>query len=161
MEKVVLNGKYGKGKFALVDDEDFEYLNQFSWRVLNNGYIARSEHYYANGKRSCRLILMHRVVMKVDDPKMFVDHKFHNKLDNRKEMLRVCTHQQNKSNTRHTRGISKYKGVTFNYKKWVAQITYKGKTFNLGRFKTEEEAASAYNEKAKELFGEFALINDV
>jgi len=65
MKQIALNGKYGEGKFALVDDEDFPYLSQFNWTVDSNGYVKRSLNIKINGKWKNSSILMHREVMNV------------------------------------------------------------------------------------------------
>src|SRR5438034_8205921 len=94
MKRIALSGKYGKDKFTLVDDDVFDWLNHWKWQVTTYGYATR-----ATRKDGGRVTLsMHREVLKA--PKdMQVDHKNMNKLDNRKENLRVCTHQQNQFNT--------------------------------------------------------------
>ena len=102
--------------------------------------------------------------MGVFDPKVCVDHINHDKLDNRRENLRLCTHAENMQNVpNYSRGKSKYKGVSFDdrkrVKKWRALIVFEKKQIYLGMHLTEEDAAIAYNEKATELFGEFACLN--
>jgi hypothetical protein len=95
-----------------------------------------------------------------------VDHIDHNGLHNTEENMRNCTNQQNCMN-RTTFGKSVYKGVSFDVRKRgekivtyiEAKIKLDGKQIRIGRFKTEEEAAHAYDEKAKELHGEFANLN--
>jgi hypothetical protein len=161
MKQIPLYGKYGKGKFTLVDEGDYEYLNRFRWRVSKQGYVVRQEYLgVVKGKEKYISYRMHREVMGVTDPNIFVDHKFHNKLDNRKEMLRICSNSQNQMNKKPKRGTtSKYKGVTWanRNKRWQVYVNHK----YIGQFKSEKEAALAYNEKAKELFGEFAFLNKV
>lgn len=103
---------------------------------------------------------MHRLIMNTPEG-MLVDHINHDCLDNRKSNLRICTHAENARNKRPVIGTSKYKGVYWDKtnKKWEAHIR-KGKDVKyLGQFKCEKKAALAYNEKAKELFGEFAYLN--
>ena len=91
-----------------------------------------------------------------------VDHKNNNRLDNLVSNLRHCTNQQNCMNVSKRKNTSSmYKGVTFNKanKKWVSQIRCNNKQFHLGYFVSGDEAGRAYNEKAIELFGEFACLN--
>ena len=101
-----------------------------------------------------------------------VDHINHNTLDNRKCNLRVCTASENSYNCRGSlTRKGKYKGVYPNSnnehaklrsrRTWWATITQKKKKFYLGTFKTEREAASAYNVAAKHLFGKFAYFNSI
>lgn len=96
-----------------------------------------------------------------------INHKNHNIYDNASENLEWCTHSENNMAQYKTprKTTSLYKGVFCAKKplrkKWVAYITLKSKTYRLGYFATEVEAASAYNTKAKELFGGFAVLNRV
>jgi hypothetical protein len=159
-KKIYLRGERGKGLYTLVDDEDFEYLNQFKWFISKCGYAMRT---FKDGKKN-RSMRMHRILMHNPKGKV-VDHINHNTLDNCKENLRVCSSYQNQWNMQKTNNktTSKYKGVYFNknIRKYHAQITINNKKQHLGFFETEEEAGLAYNKKAKELFGEFAVFNKV
>jgi len=104
---------------------------------------------------------MHRVIMRA--PKgVMCDHRNHNGLDNRKSNLRLCTSAQNQYNKKPKKDCaSKYKGVVRrkDCKKWRAKIGFKGKRIHLGYFDDEMDAAMAYDDKAIELFGEFAYLN--
>lgn len=150
----------GKNRYAKVDDEDFEYLNQWTWGI-SNGYVARKEFLgYVDGHRKWKQIYMHRTVM--SEPDIDVDHKFGDKFDNRKSQLRVVTRSQNNMNSeKKARCSSKFKGVCWFSPRqtWRTRITVNGKDVFCRYFKTEIEAARAYNEKAKEIFGEFAKLN--
>lgn len=149
-----------QGKFAIVDDEDYEFLSQQKWHTSK-----RRGSYYAaratciNGKN--RLIHMHRVILN-PPPGMESDHINGDGLDNRRCNLRSCTHQDNIRNRRKkAKASSRYKGVWWAKagRKWRAGIWIKGKTKHLGRFTEEDEAARAYNVAAREHFGEFACLN--
>ena len=144
-----------QGKFALVDDEDFEYLSQWKWSYC--GRRAYRHDKYGTPKN----LAMHRVLTNAQ-PHQHVDHINLNPLDNRKCNLRLCTRSQNQANVRPRKNTtSKYKGVSWKtaLKRWVVYVTKDGKQNYVGVFKSEEEAALAYNKKASELFGEFALLN--
>jgi hypothetical protein len=95
----------------------------------------------------------------------YVNHKDFNKTNNNIENLEVVDSTQNVTYRRkqNKKTFSKYKGVTFDKcsKKWIAQIMYKYKHVHLGRFFNEDEAALAYNKKAKELFGDYVILNTV
>lgn len=144
--------KLTQGKYAIVDDEDFKWLNQ--WRWYYDGRYARMN--YKNKK-----IHMHRLIM--NTPKgMDTDHINGNGLDNRRCNLRICTSSQNHINTKKRKNnTSGYKGVFSCQlsKNWRAQIRYNHKSIHIGNFINKIQAAKAYNQKAKELFGEFARLN--
>ena len=95
-----------------------------------------------------------------------VDHINGDKLDNRKENLRLCTNSTNQANRKTRRGVSKFKGVVLERRKngrvfWKATIVFEGKAEYLGSFATDLEAAAAYNIAAVAKFGDFADINDL
>lgn len=150
-----------QGKVALVDDEDFEYLNQFKWcaaKLSGRFYAVRNAP--KDGKQY--MYMMHRVIM--DTPKGFhTDHISGDGLDNRKLNLRIATVQQNGQNRKSCTGTSsEYKGISWQVSrnKWFAQIRKPdGKDEYLGRFTNENEAALAYNAAALRHYGEFARLN--
>ena len=142
-----------QGFVALVDDDDYERTWRHRWSMLGN-----KKFYYA---RNSKLGALHRFIMNC--PKdMMVDHINHNGLDNRKENLRICTAGQNRMNSRAAKNKSiQYKGVARNSDggKFYARITANHRNLYLGSFDTAEEAARAYDDKAIEIFGEFAKLN--
>lgn len=147
-----------RGKFAKVDDDDFEYLNQWKWYCDRKGYACR-----AGGIEIKRnTIRMHREIIKT--PKgMLTDHIDRDRLNNCKSNLRICLFSGNSANTGLTKNnTTGYKGIAFmggKVNKWKARIKFNCKLYHIGCFKTKEEAAMAYDKKAKELFGEFACLN--
>lgn len=149
-----------QGKQAVVDDDDYETVNQFKWYYdKTTGYAKRDQR--IDGKRKC--IYMHRFINSTAEDKL-TDHINGNRLDNRKVNLRSCNHTQNHANKRlETRGTSIYKGVYWhkNRNNWMAMIRIDKKGYYLGSFSCEKQAALAYNKRAKEIFGEFARINEV
>lgn len=157
MKKILLN----KGIFTIVDDEDFAYLSKKKWHIETgqNGKFKYARHnFYIKGKRSYGCIKMHRLVIGAKKGQ-HVDHINGDMLDNRKENLRFCTNQQNQMNGKPRRG-RKYKGCYKDkFGKWRAQIRKDYKLHHLGSFKTMKEAAKAYDNAAKNLFGEFAHLN--
>jgi len=141
-----------QGKVALVDDEDFEYLSQWKWYAYKSNSTFYVEREYIG-----KAIKMHRLLMNTPNG-MLVDHIDHNGLNNQKSNLRNCTHGQNMQN-RRPYGKSKYKGVIFSQNRFRAQITLGKRNLYLGRYKSEIEAAKAYDEVAKKHYGEFANLN--
>lgn len=94
---------------------------------------------------------------------MQIDHKNDNGLDNRKLNLRVCTSGQNAQNRPSQKGASsKFKGVSWSKKKkkWRSVLHQNDKSIHIGYYDNEIEAACAYDKAAKELFGEFAYLNN-
>lgn len=154
-----------QGKTALVDDADFEYLNQWRWfasKNRNTFYAVRHEPYFENGIRRKKGVSMHRVILELSDPKIQGEHQDGNGLNNQRYNLRPATNSQNQKNRRHkTVGTSKYLGVYWHKKggMWVARIVIEGKQEYLGCFSHEIQAAIAYNEAAKIHHKEFANIN--
>lgn len=157
MKKLVLSGK-SQGKFALVDDKDFESVKDFKWQTNRQGYVVRC--IWANGK-PC-IVALHRAI--IGCPKgMEVDHINGNVLDNRRTNLRLASRSQNSMNKAKTKKpkSSIYKGVKWDkqMKKWRANICINYKLIFIGLFNNEKQAALAYDKKAKELHGEFANLN--
>ena len=143
-----------QGKVALVDDEDFEWLNQFKWYAKKD-----KKTYYA--AREIRLpekrktVLMHQVILS-DLPKgLMRDHRDGDGLNNQRENLRFVTSRQNSQNRKNITKTSQYPGVDSvgENLRWRARIRKKGKIRLLGRFDTEQEAYEAYK-KAVESIGE-------
>ena len=150
-----------------VDNEDFEWLNQWRWNVSeskNYLRVQRSIWHKDTKKKDC--LLMHRQIMEF--PKeMHIDHINNDRLDNRKSNLRICTmNQNNKDYPKPRTNTSGYKGVHFaerNLKKkkslnkpWYAMIRVDCKNIYLGYFETAEKAHIAYCTAALKYHGEFA-----
>jgi len=154
--------KLNHGRYAIVEPVDYEELNKHKWHDVKGGdtfYAVRST-YKTNGRKTT--MQMHREIMRPEG-ELWVDHKNHNGLDNRRANLRNVTPAQNNYNSRlgMNRGRSKYKGVKWceYHKKWRVVICHNGKNIHIGYFDSEIEAAKAYDEAAKKYRGEFAALN--
>lgn len=136
---------------VLIDDEDLH------WFVNRQWYVSQYKGLYYVRCKS--LGSLHRVIICCPS-NMVVDHVNGNGLDNRRSNLRICSQQQNTRNQTNLRKnkSSQFKGVTFDKSrnKWIAMICLGNKKYkNLGRFESEEEAASVYDEYARILDREF------
>lgn len=163
---------------ALVDDEDFDSVNQYTWDVLkskNNPNVVYARRNFQSGGIKSHL-LMHRYILKLDTDDI-VDHIDRNGLNNQKSNLRLCTRSQNAANKKVQKN-RKYKGVRKRYplvkytsrvtgettvytrpESYLAFVIKDGKNYYGGEYPTQEEAAVAYNILAKELYGDYALLN--
>jgi hypothetical protein len=148
-----------KGKSAIVDDCDFEYYSKFNYYINSEGYAIREVW---NGGNKIRL-RMHREITNAPEG-MDVDHINGDRVDNRRENLRLCTRSENLMNSRkRDNKSSKYKGVSFfkPVKMWRAYYQLNGRQKTIGYFRDEICAALAYNEAAIATYGEFARLNVV
>ncbi len=148
-----------QGKVAIVDDEDYERLMEYKWCYSSTiGYaVSRT---YVGGKK--KVLLMHRFILNAPPDKV-TDHINHNKLDNRKSNLRICSSSENNRNMPINRANNKsgYRGVYWSKsrKKWIANIRFNNKPIYLGIFDNKHDAARMYNFWAVDLFGEYANLN--
>lgn len=165
LEAIVKKITLSQGKFALVDDEDYDWLMQWKWstlRVKTTFYATRCTS-RKEGRR--RWLLMHREILikyGVLSKNRQTDHVDRNGLNNQKENLRCCTTAENNMNRIGCWGTtSRYKGVYYDKyrKKWDAAIMLKKKRYSLGSWITEKEAALAYDIGAVHYFGKFAKLN--
>ena len=176
-ELIIESPKHGR-LVVLYDAEDEDKVSAHKWSVVPKSTIREYNQFYVmasiphpDGNKRKTTIRLHRLIM--DTPiGMETDHINGNGLDNRKSNLRVCTKSENQRNRgAHVNNTSGYKGVVYMkkskrmknpYKKpWRARIGSegRGKKLNIGHYATKEEAARAYDAKAKELHGEYAYLN--
>ena len=151
-----------QGKYALVDQDDFERLNKHKWHADRHNNTFYAIRCVGSGKNRIR-IMMHREILHPPDH-LIVDHINHNGLDNRKANIRPATRSQNNFNRliiKRKGASSKYKGVAWkkSKEKWRAQIHVNGQCKFIGYFKDEIHAAKEYDNAAKKYHGEFASLN--
>lgn len=160
-----LSGEYGightsKGEEFWFDLEDYNLIKDYCWMISNNGYVITD-----TSKSSIRMpkIFFHRLVMNCPND-LFIDHQNHNKIDNRKNNLRIVTKSQNAMNqvtkTNNTSGTT---GVSWDSKvqKWAAHIMINCKKMHLGYFDEFEDAVRARKCAEDEHFGEFSYDNSM
>lgn len=146
-----------KGMSAMVDDGDFDFVNQWKWcaqKTKRGFYAKRAEEKGGNHKT----IYMHRVLCAGKK----VDHKNHDSLNNQRHNLRPCSHAENIHNSKvQKNNTSGFKGVGWDKtrNKWMAYIKVNMRRKTLGRFEDVRVAASVYDVAAVENFGEFACTN--
>ena len=156
MKSVPLSGKRGQGKFALVDDEDYDLVSQWKWHIDRHGYARRT---ITIAKYKEKSISMHRVITNCPEG-LCVDHINHNPLDNQRSNLRICTFRENRWNQKKRKDSKRdYIGVKQLDGRWYASIMVKRKRISLGGYASEIEAAKAYDAAAKQYRGEFAKLN--
>jgi hypothetical protein len=148
---------------TIVDKEDYNEICKYDWCPQDMRALI-----YVSGVILGKNTKLHRFIMELhgfDITGKVVDHIDHNTLNNTKSNLRICTPQENSFNRKKTitKTSSKFKGVYFHKKdkKFHARISHNKTLFHLGCFEHENEAAVAYNTKALELFGMYALLNDI
>ena len=147
---------------CIVDDEDYDRIVQalFKWSKWTLRYDTRIQgRINYNGKS--RKVYLPRFIMNVLDlPEIYIDHIDRDKLNNQKSNLRIATPHQSSFNRERSRNSTGYKGV-FEIRENIfrSAISYERKFIYLGAFTSSEDAARAYDKKAKELFGEFASLN--
>lgn len=149
-----------QGRVAIVDDEDYSFLNRWKWYHGKQGYATRST-LFSDGRKST--LMMHRLIINTPND-MKTDHIDGDKLNNVRINLRICSHSENLRNRSFQyNNTSGYKGVSWNKRDsvWQAHIRIDNKQFHLGYYPIKEEAAIAYNAAAIVLHGNFAYLNEV
>lgn len=143
--------KYGEIEF-LIDDEDYELIKNKKLTTNMHGYIYVVIEWN-------KVVSLHRLILGIKKGNRdHVDHINRNKLDNRKENLRLCTPAEN---MRNKPGENGFKGVSFDHRinKWRARIVLAKKEYWIGYFATEIEAAKAYDQAARYFHLDFAYLN--
>jgi len=142
-------------KIALVDDGDYKSLSQYKWYAIKS--VSGNTYYAGRKDINHKTILMHHQIL---GSTAMTDHKDGNGCNNCRYNLRQCSPSQNQMNQIiQKRSSSGFKGVSRNGSSWAAYINHKGKHIYLGSYKIKTDAALIYNQKAIELFGEFAKLN--
>ena len=158
MKRILLT----KGKFAIVDDDDYERLSSYKYRAIIDSEKPNATHAARNSKsnRLESIYMTHDILNNAYGTP--ICHLNGNSLDNRKENLVISTISViDHRSCKRERTSSIYKGVYSWKNYWRAQIYHKHIKYYLGYFGTEKDAALAYNRKARELYDEFAYQNKI
>ncbi|HMN67144.1 MAG TPA: AP2 domain-containing protein [Bdellovibrionales bacterium] len=151
------------GLKAKIDREDRERVGQHSWRVTKGTTGRQRVVTSIRTKKGVRTVTLGKFLMDPPKGKQVYPRRFNEGLDYRKWNLIVCTLQERQRllPKKRVKTSSAYRGVSYSkaHKKWRAGIEVKGQSINLGVFKTEDQAAQAYNAAAKEHFGDMAYQN--
>ena len=140
-----LNAKYG---YAIVDKE-FAYLDKYKWNKNEQGYAV------SNNSKNLKL---HKLVYGDTQKDMVIDHIDRNPLNNKLSNLRECTRSSNQSNIA-AYNDRRYKGTRKRGEKYIAQCIHENKVYHLGTYKTEKEAALAYDKFVIQTKDEYAFTN--
>jgi hypothetical protein len=154
--KFLAESKAYGNKEVVIDIEDYDKIKDYRWRP----HWDFDDVFYIWS--TSKPIILHRVIMGITDKNIFVDHKNHNSLDNRKQNLRICTINENNANRKASkRNTSGYKGIYWDKrdKRWNARVEMNHKKICLGSSKNKDEAAKIYNNNIKKYHGEFAYFN--
>ena len=133
---------------AIIDLEDVEKCKPYKWTLRNDGYVSTKKNYQA--------IKLHRFI--ADTPEgMHTDHINRNRLDNRKDNLKICNQKENnknkglyKSNQLGYTGVSKARTLKEGF---ISCIRFENKTYHLGSFDTFEEAVKARQDAEVKFYG--------
>ena len=136
-----------RNEFIVIDKEDYNKIKDSKWCVSKTGYAV------ANINK--KVVKMHRQILGVIDPSQIIDHKNRNKLDNRKENLRICSQKENTRNRGATRGRELPLGIRKRNGKFEARIMVNRKEINLGGYACLSDAVLARKEGEKKYFGGF------
>jgi hypothetical protein len=155
MQTVILT----RGVSVIVDDNDYQKLSQHKWYACKkrNTFYA----YRDSGPRKNKIrIPMHREILGLTKGDgLIVDHINQNPLDNRKENLRIVSHNFNQHNCKERKNGSGYRGVVKHGNGWMAQISVNGKHKYLGYFKDKIDAAKSFDAEISNYYGDAAVTN--
>lgn len=144
-----------RGKFAIIDDDDYFWIKAWKWSCNDQGYARRIRKV----KGKCHEVRMHRAIVAAPLG-LDVDHIDGNRLNNRKSNLRLSTRSQNHFNRKpRQKTASGYKGVSWSKDRWMVRVVIGGRSKNIGKFNCKHDAAEAYNAAASREYGEFAKLN--
>lgn len=159
--RIYLSGKFSD-QYALVDEELYDELNEYVWSLGTKGYIQYTRHKSIKNKKTPYGCRMHRIIMKMSDLDILVDHKNHKKWDNRRDNLRAASKNNNAHNRLpNQKSTSQYKGVKWHKRmgRWQITLNINNEMIHGGSFDDEIMAAKRYDQLARIHHKEFAYLN--
>lgn len=165
METLVKHIPLQKGKFTIVDVDDYEWLVKHKWYFRKDYYtFYASRTIYPGGRKGKHYtVQMHREILGlVPGDGIMVDHINRNGLDNRKENLRIAEGSINQYNCKIRKDNSSgYRGIVWSryWQRWQARISIKGIRVFCGWHPDPISAAMAYDKAAILYRGNNAILN--
>lgn len=160
LRKVCRVIKLSNGDYARVDDEDYERLNHYKWYLFKSEkwcYAVRTQ--YSKGKQ--KTMFMHREILGITDPRVYVDHRDHDGLNNQKSNLRISDNRHNQFNVgKKSNSKQKYKCIRqLRYNRWEVRVRTPDRRIHK-TVHSEEEAVKLYNDLVTKYHGEFAYLQE-
>lgn len=158
---------------AVVDAKDWDLVKPFHWHPkVKEANRYATTRIYDSAKGRWATLVLGRLIMELDPG----DHRVISYADSdgyncRRENLTICENRHASRHRRKLKGsLSKYKGLNRQKSRskkskgwlWRAHVQAYGavgKCIRSPLFKTQEEAAYAYNVIAKQVYGKFAVLN--
>jgi hypothetical protein len=166
MKEIPLNGKVGAGLSVMVNDEDFEWLSEYSFTLIDSRRHKKPQNYrfvktniITTSRKRTSVTIQHLIMGKA--PKGYkIDHIDRDTLNNQRDNLRFVTNRVS-SHNQSVKGVSRYRGVTWDkeHQSWRTQIISQGRRYNLGRFRDDVTAARNFDYYALCIYGEYAVLN--
>lgn len=139
MSEIPIRDKTGIINYTLVSEEDYLELNKLKWNLDKDGYAK-------SGKIRIHRYIMINILKNIIPEKHVVDHIDNNKLNNRRNNLRILSASENSRNKKKKENCtSEYNGVCFNNEKWQVSIRIKDIQRLRAYYLNEIHAAHQYN----------------
>lgn len=165
--RIILNRPKNTPLETYIDIDDFDRVNNFEGSIYprfspnNNDYYATINIINPKDKNKKTTLRLHRFILNFPDDKFVVDHINHNRLDNRKNNLRVVTQKENTKNRGKLNSTNKsgYRNVYRSGKFWRVYLQINGKSHLFPeKFETPEKADKFARKMRKKYYGKHSGI---